>query len=497
MLKSMYLLNLNKLFMKRCFRLFILLLSVTTLFSCTENELEVTNQIWFEIKSTSIHIGQSTDLVLSSDLKDANITWYSSDSAIATVSEEGVVTAESLGTVNIIATTTSGHTAACEVVVSPEIFLLINELTVDVGEEYEISYYITPSYSTETAVTWTSSSTSVATVEGVEADDDDEDADTSVGSAIITGVSETGETTITVSLSSGSYAECVVNVDIIPLESFTVENNYNSFVIGNKRPLTITYTPTDATYKTLSWESSDESIVTVSEGTMTAVKDGEAYITATYTYGDSDEPLTSSCYVKVALNGLSLSSTSIKTLPGVTIDNLTLTYLTGSDAYTKASWDSSSPEVATVDCESGENVATIEALTIGQTTITATSEDSDIEVTCTVDVVDITEFITLSYEKLEKEEYSNSILTATLSSPSIKNSSTQSCEIVSFSIQTYVENLLDIDHYTKDFTSITLAAGESYTLAEDIDINGYYNPRCVWGVKWNGTTYYVTSNLWE
>ncbi len=162
-------------------------------------------------------------MVLSTDMNDPDITWYSSHSGIATVSSEGLVAADSLGSVNIIATTKDGQTASCSVTVSPEIFLNDSELTMSVGEMYEISYYITPDYCTETAVSWSTSEKSVATVKKVAVDDDDDEADPLVGSAIITAVSETGSSTaedfvegqtiISVSLGSGSVAECTVTVE--------------------------------------------------------------------------------------------------------------------------------------------------------------------------------------------------------------------------------------------------------------------------------------------
>ncbi len=174
-----------------------------------------------------------------------------------------------------------------------------------------------------------------------------------------------------------------------------------------------------------------------------------------------------------------------------------LMYLTGTTPYTEATWKSSDTSVATVACEAGSNIARIETSAYGQTEIIATSKDEDVEVKCTLEVVDVTEFLTSGYSLAFGEYNGDQYLTGTLSSPMLKNGSTQSVEIISLCIQTYIEGLLNIIHYVKDFSSepMVVNANDSYSFDEDIEIDSWYSPRILWTIKWNDTTYQITQKL--
>ena len=68
----------------------------------------------------------------------------------------------------------------------------------------------------------------------------------------------------------------------IPVTSVTLNKSSLSLEVGNTETLTATITPSNATNKTVTWESSDTSIATVDQnGRVTAVKAGNATITAT------------------------------------------------------------------------------------------------------------------------------------------------------------------------------------------------------------------------
>jgi hypothetical protein len=71
---------------------------------------------------------------------------------------------------------------------------------------------------------------------------------------------------------------------------------------GDQTQLNVTYTPENASDKTIGWKSSDESVAKVDEyGNVTALKAGTATITATYS-GDPDKAegtLSATCVVTV------------------------------------------------------------------------------------------------------------------------------------------------------------------------------------------------------
>lgn len=67
----------------------------------------------------------------------------------------------------------------------------------------------------------------------------------------------------------------------IPLESISLDQDEVALLVGQTAVLYVTYTPQDTTSdRTVTWKSSDDRVVTVSNGRLTAVKTGKATITA-------------------------------------------------------------------------------------------------------------------------------------------------------------------------------------------------------------------------
>ena len=67
----------------------------------------------------------------------------------------------------------------------------------------------------------------------------------------------------------------------IAVSGVTLDPTSLSIEVGKTATLTATVTPSEATDKTVSWSSSNESVATVSDGTVTAVAEGSATVTAT------------------------------------------------------------------------------------------------------------------------------------------------------------------------------------------------------------------------
>lgn len=82
----------------------------------------------------------------------------------------------------------------------------------------------------------------------------------------------------------------------IPAESVTLDRASALLEIGKTLTLTATVLPENATYKTVTWTSSDETVATVEDGKVTAVGEGVAIITAT----TADGKKTASCTVGVS-----------------------------------------------------------------------------------------------------------------------------------------------------------------------------------------------------
>lgn len=152
-------------------------------------------------------------------------------------------------------TLSSGGTAVTGVTVSPE------TVSMYVGEMKVLYDTVTPSGATNKAVTWTSDAPAIATV-----------SDNGTVKAL-----STGTATVTVTTTDGSYkANSIITVSnrVVSLGKDSL-----SLVQGETKFLEATITPYSSVSYT--WASSDESIVFVGTGNLSAKSAGKATITAT------------------------------------------------------------------------------------------------------------------------------------------------------------------------------------------------------------------------
>jgi|GEM_PF-489879 len=141
--------------------------------------------------------------------------------------------------------------------------------SVGVGASASLVAKIAPGNATNKAVTWSSSNTAVAKVDA---------------SGVVTGVS-VGSATITVKTVDGGFtgsSAVTVSTIVVPVTGVTVTPISGTLSLGGTLPLTATVTPANATDKTLTWTSSNPSIVKVdAAGLATGVALGSATVTAT------------------------------------------------------------------------------------------------------------------------------------------------------------------------------------------------------------------------
>lgn len=163
--------------------------------------------------------GKTEQLTATMSPSDAidTLSWSSSNPNIASVDNEGNVTAVSAGTTTI--TVTASHSkvsASCTVnvyrtdVAVTGISLDKDSADVVIGENYTLTATILPSNATNKNVTWTSSDETVA----------------SVNNGVVTALGE-GTTTVTVTTEDGGYtASCDITVIQKPeITSFTNDGN--------------------------------------------------------------------------------------------------------------------------------------------------------------------------------------------------------------------------------------------------------------------------------
>jgi uncharacterized protein YjdB len=138
-----------------------------------------------------------------------------------------------------------------------------------VGGSFYINPIVLPTNATDKAVSWSSSDSTIATVN-----------EQGQVNAIATGTSNI----ICTTHDGGFTATCVVAVSegtIIPVDSVSLNKATTSLQVGNTETLTATVLPANATDKTLTWSTSDSSKATINNGVVTAVASGTATITAT------------------------------------------------------------------------------------------------------------------------------------------------------------------------------------------------------------------------
>ena len=135
----------------------------------------------------TLTIGASEKLtatVLPEDVTDKTVTWSTSDASIATVDNEGKVTAVSIGVATITATC-GDKSATCKVTVNPiladSITLDKTELTLTIGASEKLTATVLPEDVTDKTVTWSTSDAAIATV-----DTEGNVTAISVGEAVIT-----------------------------------------------------------------------------------------------------------------------------------------------------------------------------------------------------------------------------------------------------------------------------------------------------------------------
>ncbi|MDR4022886.1 MAG: Ig-like domain-containing protein [Eubacteriales bacterium] len=232
---------------------------------------------------------QLTATVTPSSATNKKVTWASSNTEVATVNSDGLVRGVKEGTATITVTTEDeSKTASCIVTVKStrtkvDGVSISGNTNIKENETTKLRATVTPSSATNKTVRWESSNTEVATVNS---------------DGLVRGVKE-GTATITVTTEDESKtASCTVTVKSTRTEVDGVSISGNTNIKENeKTQLKATVTPSSATNKNVTWESSNTAVATVdSNGLVTGVKEGTATITVT----TEDGGKTATCTVNVS-----------------------------------------------------------------------------------------------------------------------------------------------------------------------------------------------------
>jgi uncharacterized protein YjdB len=194
--------------------------------------------------------------VLPTTAKNKSVTWSSTNPSVATVTQDGFVTAVHKGEAIIKVTTVDGtKTAECTVMVDPA-SIPVTGITLNktwtslvVGGSETLIAYINPTNATNQNVTWRSDNPSVARV----------------SNGVIIAESE-GKAAIIVTTNDGhksASCEVTVSVSIIPVTGVVLNKTSASLLVGGTETLHTTIAPEGATNQNVTWASNRHSVAEV------------------------------------------------------------------------------------------------------------------------------------------------------------------------------------------------------------------------------------------
>ena len=352
---------------------------------------------------------QLTATLLPADASNTNVEWTSSNPDVAVVDSKGLVTSLMAGTTTITVTTEQGgHTATCNITVEDEVIdlngitVFPSTVTLTPTQTHKLVVVFDPSDATNKNVTWESDKPEVASVNS---------------EGVITAVAA-GTATITAKAGDGMFTDtCTVTVEerTVALQGISVSPTTVSLTPKQTHQLTLTFSPSNATNKNVTWKSSNPDAATVSaSGLITAVAAGTAEITATSEEGG----FTAVCTVTVGedeipATGIEISASTLILTPSQTVQ--LDAYVTPDNATDKTVvWESDNTAVATVDLN-----GMITAVNLGEAVITASTANGGHSATCSVVVEEPQsgdvpiENITISVEDLTMKPDETKQLTVT------------------------------------------------------------------------------------
>ncbi len=295
-----------------------------------------------------------------------SLCWCSTNPSVATVDDNGNVTALSVGTATITAMSADGSNRfdTCTVTVNE---VKVTSVTIDsdydevtAGENFFLHATVCPTNATDKSVTWSSSNPTVATVNSESG---------------LVYAHNAGSTVITVTACdcSGCSDSITLCVQEAPIKVSYIELDKSVMYLekGSTGNLTATVCPTNAADKSVTWMSCDNCVATVdADGKVTAVNQGTTTIKATAKDGSGKY---ATCIVHVTGDVL---VTSVSVTPSSKTINKEESFyvhetVCPDEATDKCvSWSSSNSAVASVNQD-----GFVYAHNAGTATITATACD--------------------------------------------------------------------------------------------------------------------------
>ncbi len=349
-----------------------------------------------------------------------------------------------------------------------EITLNKKVLSLEKGGTDTLAVTINPTDASDNKVTWSTSSTNVA----------------SVSDGKVTAGAE-GTAVITAKTSNGKTASCTVTVKPGVVNPESVSLNAKTYELAKGFTLTLTATvyPSNATDKTVTWTSSNTGVATVTDSKITALSAGIAVITVKTSNGK-----TASCTVTVTaveVEKVNIEQTSVILNYGEAV-TLAITVSPVDAADELITLTSSDPRVVSI------NGYTLTAKKAGTVMVKATSSNGKTD-TCTVTVNDIQATgITLDKTSLSLVEGETATLTAAI----IPSNATdtfitwiiENGAVAAFNKQVN-EKTMSLDAVSKGITTVTAKTSNGKTAICTVTVKPAITAGGTFGVNGTWTIY--------
>ncbi|MBE6836870.1 MAG: hypothetical protein E7509_02580 [Ruminococcus sp.] len=325
------------------------------------------DEVKFSKKEHTMYVGDV--LVMPAEIvpevKNNELVYKSSNTAVATVTQNGVINAVGKGETKITAEHSfSGKTATLSLTVKESILRIEldkTKATVLEGEEISLKYELVSSGFVKVNMVYSTSDERVCTVNS---------------DGIIT-AHDAGEAVVKVTdMESGISNEMKLTV-LAPLQTFYFKNQNVDLLVGDVFESSLVFLPADTSDKKVEYSISPESLATTDEkGRVTGVRSGSVVLTATHVATGKTAKMRINVY-EIAQK-ITLNKTQLLVKQGNTVNVLAEV----SPATTRdktLTWTSSDNSVAIVTV-SGAGTANIKGISVGTCKIKATS-NSNPEVT--------------------------------------------------------------------------------------------------------------------
>lgn len=203
----------------------------------------------------------------------------------------------------------------------------------------------------------------------------------SVNKGVVT-ANSLGSTTV-IAFIDNVIASCKINVVETSAEKINLSKTEISVSVGDTEQLTATVEPEDAEDLNIDWYSEDESIATVKDGLITALKAGKTNIVAQIGHVQSKCAVT---VTNIPITGISVDPKTAEISENETV-MLTVTITPANATDKTLDWATDDPKIASVTpIEGVDNQFIVSGIGVGKTVITIFAADSDLSASCEITV---------------------------------------------------------------------------------------------------------------